>query len=361
MRCLFRKAAAPAALASLLALSGCSGGAAAGSSGDTGPRAGSLLPDTVGSPTLGILNGEEITLANLADQDRSRLAQLRNDYHTQAHGLLEEAAVQAARETLLLAAAEEQGLTLNQYYIEEIGLPEVTDAEVEMVYEQNRQQLGGRTFEEVEQNLRRQIGNQKFSRKIELAGDRMLAEADWDLTVPAYRLPIETDGHATLGPADAPVEVVVFSCFECPHCRRFNTALDELRTDEELADRIRIVFRHFPLRSMHPRAQKAHEAAVCAEAQGKFWEYHDALWADTDLSVDTLGQHARLLGLDADEFARCLNSGESHDRVQADLDAALDIGQTGTPAVFLNGRKIGGAVPIGQLRRQVERELGESN
>ena len=70
--------------------------------------------------------------------------------------------------------------------------------------------------------------------------------------MPAYRVAIETAGHATLGADSAPVELVVFSCFECPFCRRFDGAINRLREDEALAGQVRLVFRHFPLRNMHP-------------------------------------------------------------------------------------------------------------
>jgi protein-disulfide isomerase len=359
MRTFFVKVAPCLAGAALLAFAGC-GGAVAGSGGSAA-GSDSLLPDTVDSEVLGVLNGEELTLDDLTDRDISQLAQLRTDYYTETHALLEQGTVRAAREQLLLAAAAEKGLTLNQYYTQEIGLPEVSDEELQYVYNQNRQQLGGRPLEEIATDLRRQIANQKMARNIELEGNRLLREADWDLTVPAYRVAIETEGHATLGPDSAPVELVVFSCFECPFCRRFDASINRLREDEALASQVRLVFRHFPLRNMHPMAQKAHEASVCAEDQGKFWEYHDALWADDNISLDGLEQHARLVGLDTEEFAQCLNSGSSYERVQTDLEAALALGQTGTPAVFVNGRYIGGAVSFEQLTAEVEREINESN
>ena len=358
MRTFFVKVAPCLAGAALLALAGC-GGAVAGSGGQAG-GSDSLLPDTVDSEVLGVLNGEEITLDDLGDRDISQLAQLRSDYYTETHNLLEQGTVRAAREQLLLAAATEKGMTLNQYYTQEIGLPEVSDEELQYVYNQNRQQIG-RPLEDIATDLRRQIANQKMTRNIELEGNRLLGEAEWDLKVPAYRVAIETAGHATLGPDSAPVELVVFSCFECPFCRRFDGAINRLREDEALASQVRLVFRHFPLRNMHPMAQKAHEASVCAEDQGKFWEYHDALWADDNISLDGLEQHARLVGLDTEEFAQCLNSGSSYERVQTDLEAALALGQTGTPAVFVNGRYVGGAVSFEQLTAEIEREINESN
>ena len=359
MRTFFVKVAPCLAGAALLALAGC-GGAAAGSGGQAS-GADSLLPDTVDSDVLGVLNGEEITLDDLADRDISQLAQLRSDYYTETHALLEEGAVRAAREQVMLAAAAEKGMTLNQYYTNEIGLPEVSDEELQYIYDQNRGQFGGRSLDEIGTDLRRQIANQKMSRNIELEGNRLLSEAEWDLTVPAYRVAVETEGHAALGPDGAPVDLVVFSCFECPFCRRFDAAIHQLREDEALSSQVRLVFRHFPLRNMHPMAQKAHEASVCAEDQGKFWEYHDALWADDNISADGLEQHARLVGLDTEEFAQCLNSGQSYERVQADLEAAVALGQTGTPSVFVNGRHVGGALSFEQLKAQIERELAESN
>ena len=359
MRMLLRVVAPSVAAASLLVLAGC-GGAAVGAGGQAG-GSDSLLPATVDSEVLGVLNGEEITLDDLTDRDISQLAQLRSDYYTETHALLEEGAVRAAREQLLLAAATEKGMTLNQFYTSEIGIPEVSDEELQYIYDQNRGQFGGRTLDEIGTQLRRQIANQKMAQRIEATGNRFLREAEWDLTVPAYRVAIETAGHATLGPDGAPVELVVFSCFECPFCRRFDGAINRLRDDEALSGQIRLVFRHFPLRNMHPMAQKAHEASVCAEDQGKFWEYHDALWADDNISLDGLEQHARLVGLDTEEFAQCLNSGRSYERVQTDLDAAVALGQTGTPAVFVNGRYVGGAVSFEQLKAEVERELAASN
>lgn len=350
----------PAALLVIgLAAAGCAGGTA-----DAGGQAASgdpLLPPTMDSGVLATLNGEELTLADLTDTDRFQIARLRTEYYTETHRLLQEAATRAARERLLLSEAGERGMTLNQYYLEEVGYPEVTDMELEQIYNANRSQFGGRTLEEVGGQLRRQIGNQKLARMIELAGNGLLAEAEWDLQVPDYRVELETAGHASMGPEDAPVELVVFSDFECPYCRRFNTSMDRLREDASYRDKVRVVFRHYPLRSIHPQAQKASEAAICAGDQGQFWEYHDALWTGDSLGLETLEQHARLLGLDTEAFAECVNSGRHYQQVQNDFETARDLGLDGTPAVFANGRFLGGAISFEMLIENVERELASSN
>ena len=346
-------------LAIALAAAGCAGGTA-----DAGAQSGSgdpLLPPTMDSEILGTLNGEEIVISDLADSDRYQLARLRTNYYTEVHDLLQQSATRTAREQLMLAAAEEQGMTLNLYYAEEVGYPEVSDAELQSIYDANRNQFGGRSLDEIGADLRRQVANQKLAHMIDAHGDAMLAEAEWELRVPDYRVEIETTGHAALGPEDAPLKLVVFSDFECPYCRRFNGTLDALRENEDYRDRIQVVFRHYPLRSIHPQAQKAAEASICAGDQDRFWEYHDALWTDENLGLETLEQHARLIGLDTEAFAECLNSGRHYQQVQNDFATARDLGLDGTPAVFANGRYLGGALPLPNLLQQIERELAASN
>ena len=340
---------------------GC-GGPAAGSS-DSSPAAtgsaSSLLPPTVGTPVLGVLDGEELTLDEISDEDRFQLAKLRTEYIAGAHGLLEQIALRMARGKVLTREAEAKGMTLDDYLGREVGPPEISDAEVEQVYQRNLSSMGGRPLEQVRESLRQQIAGQKFNWQVDQVADSLLAAADWDLTVPAYRLEVETEGHASLGPANASVEVVVFSDFECPYCKRFNTGLDQLR--EEFPDDVKLVFRHHPLRNIHPDAQKAAEASICAGDQNKFWEFHDALWTDEDLSVPRLERHAADLGLDSAAFDECLSSGRYFDQVQNDVTAVLSLGQGGTPAVFVNGRHVGGAISASQLRMQIERELAESD
>ncbi len=341
------------------AAAGCAGGTAdAGAAGGSGDP---LLPPTMDSEVLGVLNGEEIVISDLADNDRYQLARLRTNYFTEVHDLLQQSATRTAREQVMEAAAEGMGLTLNRYYAEEVGYPEVSDEELQSIYNANRNQFGGRSLEQIGADLRRQIANQKLAQMIERHGNVMLNEAEWELRVPDYRVEIETAGHAALGPEDAPVKLVVFSDFECPYCRRFNVGLDELREHEDYRDRIQIVFRHYPLRSIHPQAQKAAEASICAGDQERFWEYHDALWTDENLGLETLEQHARLIGLDTEAFAECLNSGRHYQQVQNDFATARDLGLDGTPAVFANGRYLGGALPLPTLMQQIDRELDRSN
>ena len=119
----------------------------------------------------------------------------------------------------------------------------------------------------------------------------------------------------TLGPASAPVTLVEFSDFQCPFCQRVAPTLKQPR--ETYGDKLRIVWKDFPLTQIHPQAFKAGEAAHCAGEQGKYWEYHDRLFENQQaLQPADLKKHAADLGLDAAKFASCLDSSKYGERVR---------------------------------------------
>ena len=117
------------------------------------------------------------------------------------------------------------------------------------------------------------------------------------------------------------------------------------------------MFRHFPL-EFHKKAPKAAEAALCANEQGKFWEFHDQLFKNQQkLEVDELKEHAKALGLDAAKFDECLDSGKIAAQVKEDTAAGKKVGVTGTPAFFINGVMLSGAQPIEEFKGVIDAEL----
>ena len=145
-------------------------------------------------------------------------------------------------------------------------------------------------------------------------------------------------GDHVLGPARAGVTVVAYCDFECPYCGRAYPILKRLRA--ELGDRMRLVFRHFPLSHKHPGAQQAAEAAEAAGAQGQFWAMHDLLFEHQDaLERDDLRSYATLLGLDLARFDREVSTHVHADRVRRDVANGKANGVTGTPTFFVNGRR----------------------
>jgi protein-disulfide isomerase len=159
------------------------------------------------------------------------------------------------------------------------------------------------------------------------------------------------------GPARAPVTVVVYSDFECPFCQRSEATLRAL--SEQYGDRLRIAWKNHPL-PMHANARAAAKAALAAGDQGKFWEYHDVLFAHQDaLDPASLERYAADLGLDVERFRRAMAEGRTEAAIASDEAEGTRLGVTGTPLFFVNGRRIIGAQPLARFQASVELALAD--
>jgi protein-disulfide isomerase len=152
--------------------------------------------------------------------------------------------------------------------------------------------------------------------------------------------PVGCDDHVA-GPSDAPVSLVEYGDYECPHCGRAYPILQSIR--RRMSDTLRFAFRNFPLTESHPHAQHAAEAAEAAGAQGKFWEMHDVLYEHQRRLDDRhLVRYAEELGLDAERVARELDEGTHTPRVRDDFMSGVRSGVNGTPTFFVNGERFDG-------------------
>ena len=159
------------------------------------------------------------------------------------------------------------------------------------------------------------------------------------------------------GPDDAPVTLLEYGDYECPHCREVKPVIEELRG--RFGDRLRYVYRHFPIRSSHPHAQLAAEAAEAAGAQGRFWEMHGLLFEHQGaLDRSSLLEYAASLGLDVERFERELSEHTYAQRVRHDFQSGMRSGAGGTPAFFLNGVRYDGPWDLDSLRVEIEKPLG---
>ena len=153
--------------------------------------------------------------------------------------------------------------------------------------------------------------------------------------------------------------IVEFSDFHCPFCQRVLPTLAQLAT--QYGAKVKLVFRDYPLDQLHPQSRQAHEAARCANEQGKFWAYHDLLFANAPkTSPEQLKASAQEAGLDLPAFDQCLSSGKYQTTVQQDIEAGTHAGVTGTPAFFINGRLLSGAQPLESFARVIEEELARA-
>ncbi len=253
---------------------------------------------------------------------------------------------------LLERAADLDGLTVDEWLERASSeLPPVTQAEIQVFFDENREQIGdGVTLDELAPQIRAYL---EHTRRTDISG-QLRREAVVDIQLSRPRVQVAHRGPS-LGPETASVTIVAFGDYQCPFCARSEPVIRELL--ERYPESLRLIHRHLPL-SMHAEARGAAEAAVCAEAQQRFWDYHDLLFANQRaLGRDALLDYARQLGLDVETFESCLNSEQTVARVEEDMRAAREAGASGTPAFFINGIMLSGAQPIEEFEALVEEEL----
>lgn len=299
---------------------------------------------------------EIITVKDLEQALQAPLAQVER----QRQSLVSQKLDQLIGERLLAQEAKNRGVSVQQLLAAEVAAkaPAVTDAEVNEFIAQNRARLP--RGDEVElrskvlHHLQVQRLNQQRSAFVSaLRGQAAVSVDEAELTT-VRASAISGQGLAR-GPANAPVEIVMFADFECPVSGTVLPALRQLLA--RYPDKLRLVFRDFPTKS-DPPAAKAHAAARCAAAQGMFWEYHDLLYerAHAHAPAD-LKRYGQLLGLDGSAFAQCLDGGHHQAMIDADIEEGLRLGVSAAPTFLVNGRMLVGAQPFAEFRRLVESEL----
>jgi protein-disulfide isomerase len=341
----------PVALAaSLFALAACNKAktpaAAASGSGS------SLAADKV----VATYTGGTITAGELELEAKPKMQELQNQIYQARKEVLERMAV----ERIVKAEAAKKGQTDEQYIqarVEAMPVTPPSDAEVKEFYE--RLKSAGRIppdtkLDQIKDQLVQAMLNQQRRTSVQKVIDELRTAANLQITLPPPRVDVAATGPAR-GPADAKVTIVEFSDFQCPYCGSAFTTVEQLM--QQYAGKVKLVFRQFPL-PIHPQAEKAAEASLCAGDQGKFWEYHDLLFKNQrKLEVADLKTYAASAGLDATKFDQCLASGDKKKVVDHDMEAGQAAGVNGTPAFFINGVFLNGAMPIEEFKKVIDPEL----
>ena len=311
---------------------------------------------------LAVVDGADVTRAEVFDRAGDDLGELDRtrprpeSYDRDRLEILWNALDSIVEEKLIELEATSFGVTVEEMlYIEvDSNIVTPTDAEVEAFYEANIDQIPLPLEEALPQVRQYMIDQSKaqFRRPMILRYEQKYGVTKF---LDPLRTDVATAGFPSRGPEGAPVTIVEFGDFQCPFCGNLFPTMERVR--EIYPDEVRIVFRHYPLRNLHPRAQQSAEAAICAQDQGRFWEYHDSLFGNQQaLEVPDLKQRAADLGLDTATFNACLDSGRKYDFVQVDVDAGSAAGVTGTPTLFINGRYMSGPQPR-QIQTVIEDEL----
>lgn len=312
-----------------------------------------LLGGDAPADAMAIVGGTEISRSTLEQRTKGALAQLRQ----QEYDVRRQALDALVAEELLKKEAARRGTTVDELLkaeVQEKAEP-VTAEQVQAQYTAAKARLGQRSEEDGKKLVEQRLTEQRRSERRAAFLRELRAKGGVRILLDPPRVAVEVADAPTLGPAAAPVTIVEFSDFECPFCARARPTLK--RIAEVYGDRVRIAFRDYPL-PIHPRAPKAAEAAACATDQGKFWEMHDKLFgASPKLDVADLKRYAGELGLHAAVFDACLDGGRKAAAVKADLDAGTGYGVNSTPAFFINGRLVSGALPFERFAEVIDDEL----
>jgi predicted DsbA family dithiol-disulfide isomerase len=352
-----------------LALALAAGVLAGGLAGCSGPDASGAETPAAGAPSaeaeipelLATIGDEQVTMADVRQHAGARLEQLETQYRRSRSKLVESSLQALLRERVLNAEAAKQGKTMDELVLAEAGGSfEPNEVQVAAWYQANQDRVRGRTVEQLRPQIAGLLRAENRNAALARLESRLNEDRKVTVNFEPWRMTFNNAGAPTAGKAGAAVTVVEFSDFQCPFCARFVPTLQRIKQD--FGDRVEVVYRQFPLTSIHPNAFKAAEASLCASEQGKFWEIHDMMFGEQDrLSVRELKLMPGRLGMKQADFDACLDSGRYVEQIQNDLAEGNQAGITGTPAVFVNGIELeGGAVSYEEAAQAIERELARA-
>jgi protein-disulfide isomerase len=316
------------------------------------------------SKAVAVVNGESITEADVqkaAAPELEKLDQKQKQFmatlERDRKGAVEDALEEIVNRKLLDAEAKKRSISVDDLLRQEVQ-EKVTPPSEETVrkfYDDNKAVING-TFIETALEIRNYLVQRGRESAFSTLMFKLRKDYGYKSMVEPERAKVEVAGHPSKGPAAAPVTIVEFSDFECPYCSGLFPTLR--RIEEAYPDKIRIVYRQFPLNNIHPHAQKAAEASLCANEQNKFWQLHDAMFADQKkLTLEDLKAKAAALSMNATTFSACLDSGKHAAAVRDSLEEGNRLGVDGTPALFINGRYLGGNQPYDAIAKIIEDEL----
>ncbi|MDI9613704.1 MAG: DsbA family protein [Acidobacteriota bacterium] len=324
----------------------------------------SLAEERGGAPplaTLGdvVISEAEVRAAAQAELEALELktARAQATHARRRHEILEEALERLLEERLLAAEAGRQGIAVEALLAKELPPAEFepTAEEIEDFYRDNEERITvsrEAALPLVARHLRTERENRARAKLLK----RLEGEHRVKRSLPPLRFELQSSDHPALGPADAPVVLTLFSDFACPYCRQYGETLRKIAAHYDR--QVRLVFRQFPLRNLHPNAERAAEASLCAADQNRFWEMHDLLFAAPDgLGEEAIRAMAASLELDGAAFGSCLGSGRHRDRVRKDIREGSTAGVDGTPTLFVNGRYFGGVRSFDEVTAIIDEEL----
>jgi protein-disulfide isomerase len=311
-------------------------------------------PKVTGTGVVAEVNGGAILSSELEQRVSSRLARVRQEEYELRRQVLDEMIV----ERLVASEAQKRRISTEELLKQEVDRKAATpeDSYVDTIYEQNKLRFGSASKPEATARIRqiltqRAVADRRAAFEKDLRAGATVAVR---LEAPRATFAIPAGAPAT-GPKEAPVTIVEFTDYQCPYCHSAQSTIDQVMSRYE--GKVRLVHLDFPL-DFHTEALPAARAARCAGEQGKFWEYHHSLMTQKGtLDPDDLKQRATSLKLGERAFGSCLGSTKHDQAIQAELQQGTDLGVTGTPAYFVNGRMLSGSRPLESFTEVIDSEL----
>lgn len=229
--------------------------------------------------------------------------------------------------------------------------------EVESIYNAQKDRIG-RPLDEIREQLKQAIKKARAQDAREEYFASLRDKAGVEVLLNPPRVDVTYDASRVRGKPDAPVTIIEFSDFQCPFCQRaYQTVMEVLAKYD---GRVKLAYRDYPLREIHPDAEGAAEAGRCVADQGKFWEFHDRIFSTaSNVDRETLLKHVKELKLDEERFIFCLDSGKHRQAIEQDLKAGAAAGVSGTPAFFIDGIFLSGAQPVSAFEKVIDAVLAE--
>lgn len=313
-------------------------------------------PTRLGDP-VATIKGQPIYEQDLAPELGSKLLQLRN----QEYQIKSKALDDLIRKRVIEAEAKKRGVSADKLLEQEVDskVAEPSEGEIQGYYLAIKNQTN-QPFEEIKPKIQQALKLLKIQQARQTYADSLRAKNEIVVLLSPPKVEVAADPSRIRGNPNAPVTIVEFSDFQCPFCKKADATMKNLLA--KYNGQVKLSYRDFPMRSLHSHAELAAEAGRCAQEQGKFWEYHDALFADqSKLDEAGLEVTAQKLGLDEKTFQSCLTSGKYKAAIDQDVEAGTKAGVIGTPGFFINGEFVDGAQSDTDFIRVIDRELAATN
>lgn len=305
-----------------------------------------------GGEIIARIDGQSVT-----DEDVKKIAGPKlQQAQMELYDVRKEAVDQMVEDRILDAEAKKKGVTKEELLKKNVtDKIKVEDKEVEAFYNDKKSQMQGKSLDEMKANIKGYLHRDKYQKLYGNLIDSLRKGVKVEMLIKAPKVEVAEGDSPAIGPKDAPVKIIEFTDYQCPFCGRARATVNQVLS--EYKGKVRYALRDFPL-SFHKDSVKAHESAHCADDQGKYWEMNKKLFENQrEIKVEDLKKYAEGIKLNTKKFNECLDSGKYAEKVQKDQQYGEEIGVSGTPAFFINGRMISGARPFESFKSIIEDEL----